>query len=44
MGRYISSLYKGTTSTRAVLFGSYGAIVAKSQTEFPQYFPNDGWV
>jgi len=35
---------QGTTSSRAMLFDSGGAVVATAQQEFPQYFPDDGWV
>lgn len=44
MDRYLLSIDQGTTSTRAVLFTTEGAIVAKAQSEFPQYFPENGWV
>lgn len=35
---------QGTTSSRAILFEPDGTIVATSQYEFTQLFPNDGWV
>jgi len=44
MSRYILSIDQGTTSSRAVLFDTQGKVVAKSQTEFEQLFPQDGWV
>ena len=44
MEKYILALDQGTTSSRAVLFDKNGNNVAISQMEFPQYFPNPGWV
>ncbi len=44
MGSYLLSIDQGTTSTRAVLFAVDGSVKAISQIEFPQYFPDDGWV
>jgi len=44
MSRYVMALDQGTTSSRAVLFDRSGAVVAIDQHEFPQYFPNPGWV
>ncbi|MGB1297056.1 MAG: glycerol kinase GlpK [Psychrobium sp.] len=44
MPNFILSIDQGTTSSRAVLFDDQGKVVAKSQTEFPQHFPQDGWV
>ena len=35
---------QGTTSSRAIIFDQKGAVVASSQYEFTQYFPQDGWV
>jgi glycerol kinase len=40
----ILSLDQGTTSSRAILFGPSGDIVASSQKEFQQIYPNPGWV
>jgi glycerol kinase len=42
--RYVLALDQGTTSSRAILFDHSGSIVAQAQSEFTQYFPNDGWV
>ncbi|MGB4115533.1 MAG: glycerol kinase GlpK [Polaromonas sp.] len=42
--RYILSLDQGTTSSRAMLFDHAGAVVAVSQAEFAQIFPQPGWV
>ena len=35
---------QGTTSSRAIIFDHAGNKVAMSQREFPQYFPQPGWV
>lgn len=42
--KYIMSLDQGTTSSRAILFDKKGNIVATSQKEFTQFYPNPGWV
>jgi glycerol kinase len=42
--RYILSLDQGTTSSRAMLFDHAGSVVALEQAEFPQIFPQPGWV
>ncbi|MEQ9409543.1 MAG: glycerol kinase GlpK [Fuerstiella sp.] len=42
--KYILALDQGTTSSRAILFDKRGAVVAVSQKEFPQHFPQPGWV
>ncbi len=44
MSRYIMALDQGTTSSRAILFDHDGAVVAVDQYEFPQHFPQPGWV
>jgi len=41
---HILSLDQGTTSSRAILFDRSGAPVAVAQKEFPQIFPQPGWV
>ena len=40
----ILAIDQGTTSSRAIVFDSDSRIVAVAQKEFPQIFPNDGWV
>lgn len=40
----ILAIDQGTTSTRAIAFALDGSIHAKSQREFKQYYPQDGWV
>ena len=41
---FIISIDQGTTSSRAILFNTLGNLIFKSQIEFRQYFPKDGWV
>lgn len=41
---YILAIDQGTTSSRAIVFDQEGRIVAVSQEEFPQHYPEDGWV
>ena len=40
----ILALDQGTTSSRALLFGRDGEILASAQREFTQHFPQPGWV
>jgi glycerol kinase len=42
--RYVLALDQGTTSSRAILFDEEGGVVSVSQREFPQIFPQPGWV
>ena len=35
---------QGTTSTRSIVFGPDAALIAVAQEEFPQIFPQPGWV
>jgi glycerol kinase len=42
--RVILALDQGTTSSRAILVDRDGVIVASAQQEFPQIFPQAGWV
>jgi glycerol kinase len=44
MARYVMALDQGTTSSRAILFDEAGAVAAVDQYEFPQHFPQPGWV
>src|ERR1700749_999546 len=41
---YILSLDQGTTSSRSIVFGKDGNIVAPASREFPQIYPQGGWV
>ena len=42
--RYILALDQGTTSSRAIVFDRHGAVVSSAQKEFPQIYPQPGWV
>jgi glycerol kinase len=44
MTRYVLALDAGTTSSRAILFDEKGAPKTVAQREFPQIFPQPGWV
>lgn len=44
MPHYILAIDQGTTSSRAMVFDEDSQIVGVGQEEFPQYFPEDGWV
>ena len=44
MNQYILSFDQGTTSSRAIVFDRYGAIISVAQKEFTQIFPQPGWV
>jgi glycerol kinase len=44
MTDYILALDQGTTSSRAIVFDKAGKVVNVAQKEFPQIYPNLGWV
>ncbi|MBQ5946489.1 glycerol kinase GlpK [Massilia sp. ST3] len=44
MDRFILALDQGTTSSRAIVFDHAGLPVASCQREYPQHFPQPGWV
>lgn len=44
MANYILALDQGTTSSRAILFDHAAQIIAVAQQEFPQIYPQPGWV
>lgn len=44
MKKYILSIDQGTSSSRAIVFDADAQKIACSQVEFPQYFPQSGWV
>ena len=44
MSSFILAIDQGTTSSRAILFDRQGQIAAVAQQEFPQHFPQDGWI
>ena len=41
---HILAIDQGTTSSRAILFDAQMQRVATAQQEFPQHFPQEGWV
>lgn len=41
---YLMALDQGTTSSRCMIFDKTGNVIAMAQEEFPQYFPQSGWV
>lgn len=44
MKNYILALDQGTTSSRCIIFDQKNRIISIAQKEFPQIFPEDGWV
>ncbi len=44
MPQYIMALDQGTTSSRAIIFDHTGHILSTAQKEFPQIYPQPGWV
>jgi len=42
--KFLVAIDQGTTSSRTILFDVKGNIRFKSQLEFKQYFPKNGWV
>lgn len=42
--KYILAIDQGTTGTRAIAYDRNGKRRASAYEEFPQYFPNPGWV
>ena len=44
VGKYILSIDQGTTSSRAVLFDSFGGVAGMGQREFTQIYPQPGYV
>ena len=44
MATHLLAIDQGTTSSRAILFDAKGKPLGSAQEEFPQYFPQDGWV
>ena len=41
---HVLAIDQGTTSTRAIMFDGVMRLVATAQEEFPQHFPESGWV
>lgn len=44
MTQYILAFDQGTTSSRAIVFDRQGNVLSLAQKEFPQIFPQSGWV
>ncbi|MFN2290766.1 MAG: glycerol kinase GlpK [Anaerolineae bacterium] len=44
MTHYVLALDQGTTSSRAIVFDRQGRILSTAQEEFPQIYPQPGWV
>lgn len=44
MDQYILAIDQGTSSSRAIIFNQFSQIIAVSQKEFTQHFPQPGWV
>ncbi|MGQ9365027.1 glycerol kinase GlpK [Azospirillum sp. ST 5-10] len=42
--RHLLAIDQGTTSTRAIVFAVDGTARATARREFPQHYPDDGWV
>lgn len=42
--KYILAIDQGTTSSRTILFDSHYNVIEVAQREFPQHFPQPGWV
>ena len=44
MKNYVLAIDQGTTSSRAIIFNKQSEVVAKSQMDFSQICPKNGWV
>ena len=44
MKKYVIALDQGTTSSRAVIFDNKARVIAVHGIEFPQIYPQPGWV
>ena len=44
MKQYILALDEGTTSARSILFDRDCNVIGMAQHEFPQIYPQPGWV
>lgn len=44
MNQHILAIDQGTSSSRAIIFNDQSKIIAVSQKEFTQHFPQPGWV
>ena len=43
-GKYLLAIDQGTSSTRTVIYDHDARVVASAQEEFPQIYPEPGWV
>src|SRR4030088_1669781 len=43
-GTYVAAIDQGTTSTRCMIFGRSGDVIAVDQLEHQQIYPRPGWV
>ncbi|MBK3746155.1 glycerol kinase GlpK, partial [Paraburkholderia aspalathi] len=44
MQKFVLAIDQGTTSTRSIVFDKNRRVVGVGQQEFPQHFPQSGWV
>lgn len=44
MNKFLLSIDQGTTSSRAIIFNHHGEHVHSVMQEFPQFYPENGWV
>ncbi len=44
MAKYVIALDQGTTSSRCILFDKKGTNISSAQIEYPQIYPQPGWV
>jgi glycerol kinase len=42
--QYLMAIDQGTSSSRTVVFDSHATVIASAQQEFPQEYPQPGWV
>jgi len=43
-GKYLLAIDQGTSSSRTVIYDHAARVVASDQQEFPQLYPQPGWV
>ncbi len=44
MNKYLLAIDQGTSSSRTVVYDGHAKVIASAQQEFPQEYPNPGWV
>ena len=44
MKKYVLAIDEGTTGSTSMVFDTKGSVLSKVNEEFPQYFPEEGWV